>query len=135
MPAETPIETFNLLRMGNKDTSVQQILYVIFTPIQAIVNVILNLICWLITPTTAIIEAIRGSVLVNLISLLELVIPLVSVAAPQVGVVLQAIQLVLNAGNLLLYNGTVIIQDYGCTTILSINNVISSIINTIIGVF
>ncbi|XP_018564082.1 uncharacterized protein LOC108905611 [Anoplophora glabripennis] len=135
VPAETYEETFNLLRLGDTGTNVQQILYVVFNTIQTVISIILNLVCSSITPITDVVEALRGSVLESIISIVDLLVPVITAVAPQVALVLQVIQLVLGASNQLLYNGTIIIQEYGCTTILSINNVVSSIVNAIVGVF
>lgn len=77
MPAETPADTFNLLRLGNKKMTTPAIVCHIHF-YSGIVNAIFNLICWLISPTTFTVEAFKRSILVNLISIFELIILVVS---------------------------------------------------------
>ncbi|KAJ8924965.1 hypothetical protein NQ315_001130 [Exocentrus adspersus] len=136
VPAETPVETFNLLRLSNDSgISVQQILYVILTPIQQVIGSVLSLICTLIAPVTTTVETLRAVILVNVIAVLQIVVPILSIIAPQYGIVVQIGQILLNAGNQLLYNGTVAVQTYGCSTIDAVNDAITSIVDAIVGIF
>lgn len=112
------------MRLGGLPV-VQQILYLILTPIELVTNDILSTMCNLVTSITAIVTYLQESIFETLIPMF----------ASSTSITEVVIEILLVFANATISNITTVAPTYTCSMTSSASNVVDSIINAIIGIF